>query len=1031
MSSGTKNIPKKMSVSPQKVEVNETEDNGEIVKRKLVTYDNVKCTSFDVSYRPSESEMTSHPNASDYRVEPQLKMSKSRQTEISDQMDNLPEFEMVATTMYCMSYEEMKKISECDVNKATSTPGHGTLSDPRMGTTRRDTVCGTCELSIYRCPAHFGIIHLNKQYIHPMFINPTIHLLESVCNNCGKLLISPEAFKHYRLNEIKNQEKLLKRLAAISKEIPIKNAHSPKCPPNPTYEKPKSGYIICYNDLNSKTKERLVEDIYKIFDAIPEDQLSMIKFSKKSHPTNWCLKGLPVIPPIARPIVFIDGVPKEDYLTVTYISIIKENNKLSVKQELADRKKIEANLFFYISHLFDNTDKKNSVKGRSDNPDGIRNQLSTKKGLLRKNGMGKRVDYSARTVIGPGGLIPDGKRHGGISASSKIDFGYIGVPNSFKKDMTIPERVTRYNYPRIIEMHSRGEIKSLQYKTKYFSTVQDLKDKNFYPQIGDTVNRTIMEGDPTLFGRQPSLHKYSLNGVKCVNHDDENFKVTKEVNQQYNADFDGDEMSMHFVQTPAARTETLYVSSVDTNQINNQSNGPVLGPNFNSLLAAFLMTKDWGRGIIKIPEYLFADILNALIGVRIKKQDISKIKDSYFSRCNKVKVDPYLGSSIFSLCLPENMFYRSGHGNDSIEIKNGILVSGTINKDKFGIVHGSLVQVIFKMYGHEELTRFLTISGRICDWFIIYHKFSIGYSACYTNRDEIIKSVKREAAIAQQKVYQLGEYPTNAIDLFFFNKTSMEILSNLKTIGKNVGEKYFKPNNPFNVYGKENGSGTKGTDSNKGQIAGSVATQFWNGNFPPYTMNDKTRVIEYFLPKDNSIESRGYIVESFMDGISPEGEFFHMAASRYGIMDTANNTAVVGHLHRDITKSMEYIFLNNDGFVVSVTGKIFQFSFGDCFDVGSQLFTSFNGEQIVNFIDIVSIVNSTNAEYSSTYLDNIPDEFLVDQIMAPDDEWDHDPDQYPDDAQDDDPDYVDPLNAYNTADSGLAGHLFYPYDPSW
>lgn len=176
----------------------------------------------------------------------------------------------------------------------------------------------------------------------------------------------------------------------------------------------------------------------------------------------------------------------------------------------------------------------------------IRARLKGKEGRIRGNLMGKRVDFSARTVITP---------------DPNLAIFQIGVPRSIAQNMTFPELVTPFNIERMHDLVARG---ATHYPgAKYIIRDNgDRIDLRFHPkttdlhlQCGYVVERHMIDGDYIVFNRQPTLHKMSMMGHRVKVLPWSTFRMNLSCTTPYNADFDGDEMNLHLPQSVETRAE--------------------------------------------------------------------------------------------------------------------------------------------------------------------------------------------------------------------------------------------------------------------------------------------------------------------------------------------------------------------------------------------------------------------------------------------------------------------------------------------
>lgn len=206
-----------------------------------------------------------------------------------------------------------------------------------------------------------------------------------------------------------------------------------------------------------------------------------------------------------------------------------------------------------------------------------------KDGRFRANLSGKRVNFSARTVISP---------------DPNLGIDEVGIPLKIATHMTYPVSVTPFNiklmrelvlngpniHPGAIFIFSRHRKIHLKYvdNRKYFA--DNLK-------YGDTILRHMLNGDYVLFNRQPSLHRLSIMCHRVRIHPDQTFKFNECVCSPYNADFDGDEMNVHFMQTEESKAEAAVLMQSKFNLTSPRNGEPVISPIQDFITSLYLMTK--------------------------------------------------------------------------------------------------------------------------------------------------------------------------------------------------------------------------------------------------------------------------------------------------------------------------------------------------------------------------------------------------------------------------------------------------------
>eukprot|EP00879_Flechtneria_rotunda_P007746 GHRR01008119.1.p1 GENE.GHRR01008119.1~~GHRR01008119.1.p1 ORF type:complete len:397 (+),score=88.62 GHRR01008119.1:514-1704(+) len=375
----------------------------------------------------------------------------------------------------------------------------------------------------------------------------------------------------------------------------------------------------------------------------------------------------------------------EDDLTHKLVEIIRANNQL--KRMIANGSpqhiinEYVQLLQFHVTTYMDNTiPGMNPATQRSGRPiKSISQRLKGKSGRIRGNLMGKRVDFSARTVI---------------TGDPNIGIDELGVPWSIAQNLTFAETVTPQNIARLTELVNIGPhpppgetgAKFLIRKDGRRLNLAYLRDgASKTLEYGDKVERHLQNGDLVLFNRQPSLHKMSMMGHRIRILPYSTFRLNLSVTTPYNADFDGDEMNMHVAQSHETRAEMREIMMVPRNIVSPQANKPVIGIVQDTLLGCKLITQ---RDTF-IGKDLMMNILMNVTGWdgTIPKPTILKPKPLW------------TGKQVFTCFLPKINLERTSSwhkDNDdrsfsmddsAILIKRGVLVHGEISGYSINMPH--------------------------------------------------------------------------------------------------------------------------------------------------------------------------------------------------------------------------------------------------------------------------------------------------------------------------------------------------------
>lgn len=449
------------------------------------------------------------------------------------------------------SPDEIKKNSVAKITKSDAINGNqpvpNGLFDPRMGPIDNNSVCPTCHQKNTFCPGHFGHIELAKPVFHIQFWQTVRRLLLCVCTRCSKLLVDPEspevkAILNKKYSRQKRWEMMYK-LCSKKKRCgqDTLDGCGAKVPKITRESMLKIG--LEWKDETSTKNNNVVnkiilnaEDVLRIFERISDRDVEILGFSSKFNRPEWMICTIfPVCPPSVRPSVRNDtGMRQEDDLTHSLSSIVKTNIGLAKALEKSGDKPnyVDMHLImlqYLVATMIDNTSpglpKSTQRTGRSMRS--LTERLRSKEGRIRGNLMGKRVDFSARSVITP---------------DPNISMDELGVPYKIAMNLTFPEIVNPYNIEEMEKLVQNGPdiypgAKTIKRKNNGATyRLKSKSDKVITLEYGDVVDRHLRDGDVVLFNRQPSLHRMSMMSHRVRVMPFNTFRLNVTVTPSYNAD---------------------------------------------------------------------------------------------------------------------------------------------------------------------------------------------------------------------------------------------------------------------------------------------------------------------------------------------------------------------------------------------------------------------------------------------------------------------------------------------------------------
>ena len=433
-------------------------------------------------------------------------------------------------------------------------------------------------------------------------------------------------------------------------------------------------------------------------------------------------------------------------------------------------------------------------------------------------------------------------------------------------------------------------------------------------------------------------------------------------------DMSGDEMNMHMPQSMQAETELKYLPAVTYQIISPSKNAPIIGIFQDSLLGCYLFTRANSKTNTKITPKQAMNLL-----MMCRDIDLERLKKNASSFDVLSQIMPPM-----TIKQKTNLYDEADDpstSNGIVEIKHGHYVRGQLEKSVIGSASKGLLHRTVNDYTNETCVRFIDNLQNIITEYMKTTSFSVGISDLIANKNTK-QSVQQVLLNSKQKVQDLINsihLGTNENNTAYSNKEHFEmqvtnILNKATGDASKVGRDNISDNNRFKAIVD---SGAKGSVTNILQMMSCLGQQSVEGKRVPYGFEHRT--LPHFNKYDDSPNARGFIENSYINGLTAHEMFFHAIAGRIGLIDTAVKTSQTGYAQRKIVKSLEDISITYDMTARNHMGKIVQFTYGeDGFDstkVEDQVIplVHFTIEDIYMHYDILGMTkaNTNNNELAS------------------------------------------------------------------
>jgi len=848
-----------------------------------------------------------------------------------------------------LSPDEIRKMSAVKIITADTYDEDGFpidmgLMDLHLGVIEPGLRCKTCGRKVDECPGHFGHIELAMNVIHVGYVKEIKKLLDATCHRCGRLLLTKEQADEFRksLERVEEFGGDVADIGLVTKETVREAASKPLCPhcgatrTKITLDKPTS--------FREEGRKLTPKEVRERLERIPDADLIPLGIDPKVCRPEWMvLTALPVPPVTVRPSITLEsGDRSEDDLTHKLVDVLRINSRLRENRDQGAPQLIVEDLWellqYHVTTYFDNqTSGLPPARHRSGRPlKTLVQRLKGKEGRFRSNLSGKRVNFSARTVISPDPLI---------------SINEVGVPLEAARELTIPLTVSPYNIEKLREMVKRGPepvpvkgegrsryLPGANYVIRPDGRRIKVTDKNAEQvaemlDMGYVVERHLTDGDIVLFNRQPSLHRMSMMGHEVRVMPSKTFRLSLSVCPPYNADFDGDEMNLHVLQSEEARAEAKVLMRVQEHILSPRFGGPVIGAIHDHITGAFLLT--YMDSMFNKEEVML--MLSMIRHHRVLPPPL--MKDAQGNAL-------WSGKQLFSLILPEtlNMAFKSSicvncepclfekcQYDAYVRIKDGVFDVGTIDEKAVGAFKGKIIDKLARDYGSDAVREFIDRATKLGIAAIMVRGFTTGIAdediptvAKQRIADSLQTAISRvEELVRMYRNGELEQMPGRSMEETLEVEV-MKVLGRARDEAGNIAGQYLGMENSAVIMAK---CGARGSMLNLSQMAGCIGQQAVRGE--RLSRGYLNRTLPHFKQGDLGAEAKGFVRNSYKNGLTPTEFFFHSMGGREGLVDTAVRTSRSGYMQRRLINALEDIKVTEDRTVRNTADSIVQLLYGE------------------------------------------------------------------------------------------------------
>ena len=845
-------------------------------------------------------------------------------------MSNIPYSDLNSIGLYVMGDEENQKDSHVNVVSQdlfrNNLPHPGGIYDAHMGTTDIAWPCATCFHKKKFCPGHSGVINLNYHVLSPLFLKDISKWLKVICFNCGKLLIFPERLSVSPKNILGEYVKIMR-----AKDKNVECVHCQAIHPHVVKDRNDNVNLITeWYDKETKRLEKSItlypHKIAAIFDKITNETVVELGKPPLCHPRKLVISSLRAPPNTIRPDMkkIGGGRSKNNDVTVLLQAVIKINESIpsvipkSIDENLANQiNLLNLAVFELIKGSSASSSKRSISTAGKRQLVAISKRLPRKPGRIRRNLMGRRVNYMARSFIT-------------CDPFRKLD--EVGVPLSIAENIYIPDKVQEYNR-RELEIYFMNGVdrypgckQVLKASTGKTHWVGRINKETFQLEIGDIIYRNLVTGDIADFNRQPSLLISNISAMKVVVMPDMN-TITMNVLScvLFNADFDGDAMNLLFARSKRTTNEIKELASPSQFFIAQKDGKPMMGEVLDSIVGLAKLTRD----SVKFDKF---HIMKLFEQIKVY-HDFSKYpRDHVFTGRDAVSILLTDTGNVINYNGTANMYqathapYRAYSSTETkVEIDRGVLKSGILDKSSVGEGRqGGIFHIIHNMYGPDAALDACWNVQQLALAYLYQNGMTVHVGDCLIRDESIVEIREIETRLIADSMHITKRLNDGKI-IPPLGKTIDEHYEDMQINALNPGDEFWKP--ILSGLNHENSNlyqmifyGAKGGAVNLSEISAAAGQIIINGARTPEKFG--RRSLPYSTKYDNDPRARGYVANSLISGHTCAEYMASAQNARYALIQKALSTSITGMQNRMSVKNLESMIVDNQRKVVKGTNII-------------------------------------------------------------------------------------------------------------